>query len=50
MSSVDLEVLDVSLHGQNLGLSYRGGSVWKQFQPLVLYHASEGVEDAFELL
>lgn len=50
MSSVDLEVLDVSLLGQDLGLSYRGGSVWKQLQSLVLYHASEGVEDTFELL
>lgn len=49
VSSVGLEVLDVSLHGEDLGLSYRG-RLWKQLQPLVLYHASEGVEDSFELL
>lgn len=50
MSSVDLEVLDVALHGQDLALSYRGGSVWKQLQPLVPCRcASEGEEDAFEL-
>lgn len=30
--------------------SATGKVLWKQLQPLVLYHASEGVEDAFELL
>lgn len=30
--------------------SATGEALWKQLQPLVLYHASEGVEDAFELL
>lgn len=49
MSCVGLEVLDVSLHGHSLVLSYRGGFV-EAVQPLVLCHASEGVEDAFELL
>lgn len=49
MSSVDLEVLDVSLHGRIWG-SATGKVLWKQLKPFVLYHASEGVEDAFELL
>lgn len=30
--------------------SATGEALWKQLQPLVLHCASEGVEDAFELL
>lgn len=36
--------------GRELGLSYRGGALRKQLQPLVLPHASEGGGDTFELL
>lgn len=32
------------------GVQLQGEALWKQLQPLVLYHASGGVEDTFELL